>query len=244
MPALDGLAGIVVGAIFGSVFVITCIISAIKAVRDRSRIKKQRAAKKREKHENIQTDGKKKAAIEEIQTLPYTQQNVKCPSSSNKRFSNGNSGGRNSMENLDLSEYSIEAGVDNLLFKNSYSDIKNSDELHHVSALHTAKSNTNTMYSRQNISKRARSHDANFRQEQKLGHLPTDCLAIQKSIRRHSYEVAVGEHSWLSKDPPGFNSSKTIPNAYSYGGSQGNDLKSSVAAFENEAYDKDDYKKT
>jgi hypothetical protein len=33
MAALDGMSGIVFCAIFGSVFVLTCIISAIKAVR-------------------------------------------------------------------------------------------------------------------------------------------------------------------------------------------------------------------
>lgn len=147
------------------------------------------------------------------------------------------------MERLDLSVYSIEAGVDNLTFKDSNNDIKYANETCRA-PYNMSLATAEIVPSRHNmVSKRAKSQDANFLQERKLDHLPVDCLAIQKSIRRHSYEVAVCENSWLPGEPACFATSQTILNTYSYGKSPEN-LAKKTAAIENNAYDKNDFQKT
>lgn len=50
------VAGVVFGSIFGALFVMTCIISAVKAVRDRKRIKERIAGKRRLKLEKSAYD--------------------------------------------------------------------------------------------------------------------------------------------------------------------------------------------
>ncbi|XP_045162214.2 uncharacterized protein LOC123527021 [Mercenaria mercenaria] len=243
MPALDGLAGIVFGAIFGSVFVITCIISAIKAVRDRSCIKKRNAIWKRHQLENGYVHGKKDCVVEEISpAISCSSQENK--SSCNDKLSNGTPCNDGIKERLDLSVYSINTGVENLTFQHSATNI-NCTEKNNCLPQQKSKAVTESVPFCQNmIPKRAKSHDANYRRKRNLDHLSSDCLAIQKSMRRHSYEIAVCENSWLSKEPPYFAPSKTIQNAFSYGVNVRNDAKSHQMAFENMAFEKNDHKKT
>ncbi|XP_045162209.2 uncharacterized protein LOC123527013 [Mercenaria mercenaria] len=243
MPALDGLAGIVFGAIFGSVFVITCIISAIKAVRDRSRIKKRRAIRKENHLGNGYVDGEKDYIIEEI--LPE----VSCSSLENKsscydNLSNGTSRHEDIKERIDLSVYTINTGVENLTFQHSDTNIKCTDEHYYLPQQNSKAVTESRPFCQSMIPKSVKSHDANYRRKRKLDHLSSDCLAIKKSMRRHSYEIAVCENSWLPKEPPCFAPSTTIQNAFSYGVNVKNDAKSPQIDFENISFDKNDYKKT
>ncbi|XP_045162224.2 uncharacterized protein LOC123527029 [Mercenaria mercenaria] len=244
MPFLDGITGIVFGAIVGSIFVITCIISAIKAIRDRSRIKKRRAVRKRNQLDYT-VDGKNDLSVEDIQpSLASTSQKNKLQSAGSEKFSNGTSDHDGFKERLDQSVYSFDAGVDNLTFQQSNTNIKNADKNEGL-LQHKSKAAAEFVPSPKSmVPKRAKSHDANFRRKRNLDHLPADCLAIKKSMRRHSYEIAVCENSWLAKDHCCFAPSKVILNAYSYGRNVGNNAKSSEVAFENEAFDKNDYRNT
>lgn len=74
----------------------------------------------------------------------------------------------------------------------------------------------------------------------KLKHLPPECLAVKKLLRRHSYELAISDYSWLPDNPPSYASCVEITNAYNHG-YRHREKKYSLGC-ENRGYDKDDHK--
>lgn len=179
-------------------------------------------------------------SIEEIQ--PKTSSHLQPQGLINDRYSNGTSALNDVKDYAECTVYSVDTGVDNLTFKHSNTRINAIDENSHIA--NKSKATADTVPSSQNVvPKRAKSHDANFRRKN-LDHLSSECLAIKKMMRRHSYEIAVCENSWLPKERPCFAPSQSILNAYRYGVNNGTSVKTSHVAFENKAFDKHDYKNT
>lgn len=56
-------------------------------------------------------------------------------------------------------------------------------------------------------------------------------IASRNTLRRMSYDVAVGEFSFLNQEPPKYASSNSITNVYTYGNTR------PVVVFDNKAYD-------
>ncbi|XP_045187582.2 uncharacterized protein LOC123545313 [Mercenaria mercenaria] len=221
MPALDGLTGIVLIAIFGSVFVITCIISAIKAVRDRARIKKRIAVREKEKLENGFVDEERCSRTENISSSSqYSSKSCKPTYSGNNRLSNGTSCSSGSVEHLDLSVYSISTGVDNLIFQHSYANIAYADENCRVSPQKSKTVAEIVPPCQITVPKRVKS--------------------FQKIMRRHSYDIAVCEHSWLSQEIPCVSPSQPIVDTLNSKENVETNTKYLKADFENIAYDKGD----
>lgn len=215
--------------------------------RDRSHIKKRKAVKERITQENGHADGHNDVSIEVTpSSSSYPSQNNHPSTDGNHSHYNGITANDSSVEHLDLSVYTIEAGVDNLTFKHSNTNIKFADEKCRPIA-QKSKITAELVPSRRpsKVSKRANSHDECIHLDRNLGHLPADCLAVKKTVRRHSYEVAVCENSWLSAESPCVVApSRTTMNMHNYCVNSSNGVKLSTAVFENKAYDKDDYKKT
>lgn len=214
--------------------------------RDRSRIKKRKAVKEREKRENGHTDAQHDVGIEVTQSsASYQSQNNPPSMDGNHTHYNGITATDGSVEHLDLSVYTIETGVDNLTFKYSNTNIKFGDEKCRPISQKSKTTADIVSFRPNRVSKRANSHDACTHPDRNLGHLPADCLAVKKTVRRHSYEVAVCEYSWLPAESPGVvTTSQTTMDTCNYRVNTSNGVKLSTAVFENKAYDKDDYKKT
>lgn len=252
MSVLAGTAGIVLGAIFGTMFVFTCIISAIKAIRDRSRIKK-RIVEKALTFKQEETNGKPDSSIEETQPhYSYTSNVVEVPSKSAGNFSvrgdrNRIAGRRQyeckgvtsrlsngSDERLDLSVYSIETGVDNFNFRHSNTDMGYLRKLPPQKPINTpdiVPSQTSQK------PKRTVSHESKINRNKNTSHLPEDCLAVRKMTRRHSYELAICENSWMPTNPM-FGQQETEECGFRGGHSCHNRGKSSTVGFDNKAYNK------
>ena len=142
-----------------------------------------------------------------------------------------------------IPHYPMKDGIDNMTFKHSHVDIKattenekrrNSNKIRTTAEIEFANSSS--------VPNRTLSQDLRVNLGERFAHLPPDCLAVKKTMRRHSYEVAVAEHSWLPVDPPDFASSETIINTYRYGSNLKTKSKSTTIGFENRAYDSEDYK--
>ena len=89
------------------------------------------------------------------------------------------------------------------------------------------------------ISRRVSNESKDSRQAQ-LKHLPLECLAVQKLLRRHSYELAISEYSWLPDNPPTYASCVEITNTYNHAYRQAE--KKHSKSFENRAFDTEDHK--
>ena len=148
------------------------------------------------------------------------------------------------VERLELPDRNSIAGVDNLTYAHSNSDIKQTIAICEQSiksnySVEHASSKNNCAHA---PSKRTNSNDVIERRGNRhLNNLPQECLAIQKLLRRRSYEMAVCEHSWLPIDPPTFQTSNKIIHTYN-SGRQG--VTVSATGFENKAFDTEDHKKT
>jgi hypothetical protein len=198
--------------------------------------------RRKEKLEKGNGDKENDLSIEENQ--PMTSSHNQPQSLMNDRYSNGTSMLNDVKDHAECSVFSVDTGVDNLTFNHSTTRINTIDENPHLTS---KKSKVTAEYvpSGQNVvPKRAKSQDANFRRKRNLDHLSTECLAIKKMMRRHSYEIAVCENSWLPKEPPCFAPSQSSLNTYRYGVNNCNSVKTSQVGFENKAFDKFDYKKT
>lgn len=134
-------------------------------------------------------------------------------------------------------------GIDNATFKHSHADIKSNSESDRRRNSHKLKTTAEIEFAKNSsVPKRTLSADVRVDQEDRFRHLSPDCLAVKKTMRRHSYEIAVAEHSWLPIEPPNFASSETIINTYRYCSNSGSVSRSSTVGFENRAYDAEDYR--
>lgn len=203
--------------------------------RDRRIIKRRIAEKERDKFKNGVSGCKADSSIEEaLPSSSYTNQN----NQSDRKLPVRSLGQRNgSYEHLDLSVYSIDKGVDNATFKHSFTDIKHAnDKSLSTNSLSTAE----TVPSYQSLaSKLTRAQDPTQR-DRSIAHLPPDCLAVKKTMRSNSYELAIAENSWLPLDISKYSTS-TPTKTFRYSASN---AQSTNVCFENRAYNKDDIKRT
>ncbi|WAR20123.1 hypothetical protein MAR_001961 [Mya arenaria] len=230
MAVMDGEAGIIVGCVFGGIFVFTCIISSVKAIRDRRILKKRIAAKEKERKENGQppvcatiedyhpaANGQSTSGVARNGRVP----GVACTANSN---------------HLTVPGQHAQNGVDNRTFVHSSNDIKTSgDEERRNSCKSKFLSENERSPVNENVPKRTLSNDYTKRARDSAAR-----DASHSSTRRYSYGIAVCEHSWLPGDPPDYASSEKIMNTYNYGSrkSEGQLYKSTVG-FENKAFDTD-----
>ncbi|KAL4238305.1 hypothetical protein ACF0H5_003017 [Mactra antiquata] len=204
MPALDGITGIVLGGIFGSIFIITCIISAIKAVRNRSVIKRRIATKEREKLRNGIKCDKSDSSIEEV--LPSPSRDYRQKHCNDKIRESSFTHKNDSFERLDLSVYSIDKGLDNVNFKHSFTDIR-----HHMDVpTYTSTSTAVNVPSYQNKNSNKTQYIDNKYEDKTLRHLSPGCLAVKKVMRSNSYELAISEHSWIPMDTAYYSTPHTM----------------------------------
>ena len=85
---------------------------------------------------------------------------------------------------------------------------------------------------------RAVSNDSKDSRQLHLNHLPLECLAVKKLLRRHSYELAISEYSWLPDNPPTYASCVEITNNFNRGYRQKE--KKYSQGFENSVFVKGD----
>lgn len=291
---MDSTTGIVVGAFFGSLFLLTCLISAVKAIRDRKRIKARIAQRQQEKLENGNVNHPAKTGIEENEStsLPneishrkiehfagngHLTPGVRMPCSKNKtEDANSSYSSSSGLDNLTIQ------GVDNLTFERSFVDIPLADETsgesdqeskvsasfkppyesspvcYHVvkeTKPHTVTKPVSNEYKHKHANKHIvngneSKHENVIRtvsneskgKDIKIKHLPPECLAVKKLLRRHSYELAISDVSWLPDNPPSYASCVEITNAYNHGYRQ-REKKYSLGC-ENRGFDKDDHKRS
>lgn len=120
-----------------------------------------------------------------------------------------------------------------MTFTHSHVDIKTADNCDGQKPSNTFNTTADIeLINYTTVPKRTLSEDV---RDKRLRHLSPECLAVKKTMRRYSYEIAVAEHSWLPIEPPNFASSEIIMNTYKYGGSSG--ARKSTVGFENKAYD-------
>ncbi|KAL4237428.1 hypothetical protein ACF0H5_002145 [Mactra antiquata] len=231
MPALDGITGIVFGGIFGSIFIVTCIISAIKAVRDRRVIKRRIATKEREKLQNGVKCDKPDSNIEEV--LPTSSRDHRQKLNTDTTCESSLTHKNGSFERLDLSVYSIDKGLDNVNFKHSFTDIK-----HHMD-VPTYTSTAVNVPSYQNKYSNKTQYIDNKYIDKSLSHLPPECLAVKKVMRSNSYELAISEHSWIPMDADNYSTPHTTK-TYKHCDARKNYPKFTNACFENKAFRKED----
>lgn len=284
---MDSTAGIVVGAFFGSLFLLTCLISAVKAVRDRKRIKARIAQREQEKLENgTMTNSTKLCAEEnECRSPPHkvAVDKQKEKSSGNGHLTgtvhlshpkdiNSSYSSSNGLDNLAVH------GVDNLTFERSFVDIPLADESQETIADSTKESNRSSPFNPDcasspvsyHVVKETQAHTVckpfpnetehaktpitsethrnklvsheSVEKQVELKHLPPECLAVKKLLRRHSYELAVSDYSWLPDNSASYASCVEITNVYNHG-YRHKEKKYSLGC-ENRAFDKDDHKRS
>ena len=93
------------------------------------------------------------------------------------------------------------------------------------------------------MKKSASSDDKDSKRQLEMKHLSPECLAVKKLLRRHSYEVAISDYTWLPNgEPPPSYASIVIENGNAHDGKR--TQKKYSLGCENKAYDKDDHKRS
>ena len=94
-------------------------------------------------------------------------------------------------------------------------------------------------HNRDKMKKSASSDDKDAKRQHEMKHLSPECLAVKKQLRRHSYEVAISDFTWLpSGEPPPSYASVISKNGNARVGKQ--TKKKYSLGCENKAYDRDD----
>jgi hypothetical protein len=206
--------------------------------------------KKRKKQTSRRKNGKYKTENEYKKTESPTEQvqqskveSNKCQSlqSSNKRLKDASAGVKDSFEKVDLSVYSISEGVDNLTFNHSDADIQIIDENNCSSEKLQTDKNVNVSTCQKTGLKKDLSYEKTFESDMVSKRLPNDRFVIRKIMRRHSYELAVCEDSWMPLDSPCCSRTK-LENSHI--DEIKKDKNTFNVSFENQAYDKDDLENT
>ena len=91
------------------------------------------------------------------------------------------------------------------------------------------------------MKKHASSDDKDAKLQVDMKHLSPECLAVKKLLRRHSYEVAISDYTWLPNGQPPPSYASAVKNGDKCQSKQTQKKFSLVC--ENKAYDKDDHKR-
>ncbi|KAH3856858.1 uncharacterized protein LOC127871304 [Dreissena polymorpha] len=227
MALMEGTTGLVLGAMFGAIFVLTCAISAIKAVRDRRRIKERIAARRQQTADTCHVADP--VSIEDKQTPSDSRREQRTQS-----FMPSTSA---STSRVHLSE-SNEAfpfidmmGEYNPTFVN-----KSTDDVTNAGTILNRQSNLTGAFKStlQAAPRRNTVHDARNRSDNDSLVLSNAFHAGKKIARRYSYEIAVCEHSWLPVEMPDTTSNIDRYCRNSVG--TAHPVESSDLSFENKAF--------
>ncbi|OWF42605.1 uncharacterized protein LOC110460834 [Mizuhopecten yessoensis] len=183
MPEVNTTALVFLG-IFSVLFLMTCILSVVKAVKDRKKIKSRIEAKRRLRleqsaYENPE-NGDIHKGLEEEESVNL-----------NKRTND-----------LDATAVSSDANSHSHVFRTLSADdiIIVEQKKYFNNVEHCSVSNS-----------KLSSSVPDLQHEFKIS---PECLAVKKQIRRTSYAIAVDSHSWLPKDQPRFAKTSTIIKTY------------------------------
>lgn len=111
-----------------------------------------------------------------------------------------------------------------------------------IEEIHAMTSEIN-VNSRKTFVKSKSSENSSDGRKVRINQLPSECLAVKKLLRRHSYEVAVSDYSWLPNGPPSYTSTVDNVDTYKHQYQYRQREKKYSLGCENGAFHRDDQKK-